>query len=74
MYADTLDELHEMAAKIGMKREWFQDDQRLPHYDLTVSRRIKAVQAGAVEVGWRDVWERIKRNVETIGGGDVQKA
>jgi hypothetical protein len=47
MYADTVDELHAMAAKIGLKREWFQDDQRLPHYDLHQARRTKALKHGA---------------------------
>jgi len=42
MFADTLEELHEFAQKIGMKREWFQD-KRLPHYDLTITRRKLAV-------------------------------
>ncbi len=49
MYADTLDELHEMAARIGMRRSWFQNKPSLPHYDLTINRRIMAIKAGAVE-------------------------
>lgn len=48
MYADTLDELHEIAAKIGMKRSWFQD-KRLKHYDLVASKRRLAVAHGAIE-------------------------
>ena len=39
MYADSLEELHAMAVQIGMKREWFQNKPRLPHYDLTPRRR-----------------------------------
>src|SRR5579859_4873438 len=42
MYVDPLgsvDELHALAAKIGMRRQWFQDDKRLPHYDLNPRRR-----------------------------------
>lgn len=46
MWADTLGELHAMAAKIGLKREWFQDS-RLPHYDLTPARRSAALRHGA---------------------------
>jgi hypothetical protein len=49
MIADTLEELHAMAARIGMKREWFQDKGRTPHYDLTPGRRAAAVKAGAIE-------------------------
>ena len=49
--ADTLDELHDFAAKIGMKRAWFQDHKLLPHYDLTPARRIVAVRLGATQEG-----------------------
>jgi Protein of unknown function (DUF4031) len=49
MYADSLAELHGMALLIGMKREWFQERPRLPHYDLTPARRMLALKYGAVE-------------------------
>jgi len=62
MFADDIDELHRFALSIGMKREWFQDDARLPHYDLNERRRAVAVRKGAIEVGWREVWERMKGN------------
>lgn len=50
LIADTNEELHEFALKIGMKREWFQKSSSGPHYDLVRSRRIKAVQLGAIEL------------------------
>lgn len=49
MYADTLDELHVMALSIGMRRAWFQDKEKLPHYDLVPPKRKAAVAAGAIE-------------------------
>lgn len=49
MFADSLEELHEFASKIGMRRNWFQD-KKLPHYDLTAKRRTVAVSLGAIEV------------------------
>jgi hypothetical protein len=49
MFADSLDELHEFASKIGMKKTWFQNG-RLPHYDLTAKRRELALSLGAQEV------------------------
>lgn len=49
MYADSLAELHEMADKIGLRREWFQDDERLPHYDLRPKHRETAVTLGVIE-------------------------
>jgi hypothetical protein len=56
--ADTLDELHTMAAKIGMKRAWFQDHPVVPHYDLVASRRAAAVEAGAIEMPMREQWAK----------------
>lgn len=62
MFADDLDELHEMAEKVGLKREWFQD-KSLPHYDLTENKRKQAVECGAKEVGpdRRDIVEHYKK-------------
>lgn len=45
-----MDELHTFAARIGIKREWFQDKGSTAHYDLMTAMRSKAVQAGAVEI------------------------
>ncbi len=49
LVADSDDELHAFAARVGMKRAWFQP-KSTPHYDLTASRRAKAVALGAVEL------------------------
>jgi hypothetical protein len=67
--ADTLDELHEFAAKLGLKREWFQGHHRNPafwHYDLTANKRVQAVRLGAKELTWREAAE--KRN-KAMGEG-----
>jgi hypothetical protein len=61
MFTDEIDltALHAMAARIGMRREWFQDKRSAPHYDLVPERRAAAVAAGAVELSWDDaaqVW------------------
>ncbi len=59
--ADTRTELHAFAARIGLRREWFQDKPNgLWHYDVTETKRAAAVRAGAGEVSWRDrtVWMR----------------
>jgi len=47
--ADELEELHALAARIGLRRSWFQSG-RVPHYDLTPGRRERALAAGAVFV------------------------
>lgn len=49
MLADTVAELHEFAARIGLRREWFQDGSA-PHYDVCKSRRVTAIKLGAIEL------------------------
>jgi hypothetical protein len=49
LWADSLEELHVFATRLGLKRAWFQDHPKLPHYDLVKSRRDKAVRLGAKE-------------------------
>lgn len=67
LIADTLDELHEMAQNIGMKRSWFQDNGRsCPHYDLTESRRKAAVEAGAIELGLHDFVDKMREIRERL--------
>lgn len=52
MFTDSADieELHFFAARLGMKREWFQPHAIAPHYDLVKSRRDLAMELGAIEV------------------------
>ena len=49
LMADSLEELHEFADSIGLKRSWFQSSARFPHYDLTEGKRNIAVKKGAIE-------------------------
>lgn len=51
MIADTIDELHQMADKIGVRRKWFQGD----HYDICLAKRAQAVTFGAKEVTCKDL-------------------
>jgi len=54
LFADTDEELHAFAEKIGLKRIWFQDRTPFHHYDLTVSKRRQALRAGAIPVGRKE--------------------
>lgn len=55
MLADTDDELHAMAARIGVQRRWWQSPEKTSgsHYDIALSKRALAVAAGAIEITWR---------------------
>lgn len=41
------DALHRIARQIGLRREWFQPKEGFPHYDVTPSKRVAAIRAGA---------------------------
>lgn len=54
MLADTDEELHAMAARIGVARKWHQAPPKHDsHYDIALSMKAKAVAAGAIEITWR---------------------
>jgi hypothetical protein len=51
LQADTADELHAFAARMGLVRQWFQSQAGRPekdHYDLTREGRELALASGAV--------------------------
>jgi len=50
MMADTLEELHAMAARLGLPRRAFQDKRSGAHYDLTEELRTEALRLGAVAI------------------------
>ena len=50
MMADTLDELHAMADRIGIARRHFQPANGKPHYDVCQAKRAAAIRAGAVVI------------------------
>lgn len=59
--------LHKFADRLYLKADWFQDDPRLPHYDLSASKRRKAIRLGAKPVGIGIVKKLMRRNHETEG-------
>jgi hypothetical protein len=71
MIADTDEELHAMAEKIGVARKWWQSPEKTSgsHYDIALSKRAIAVQLGAVEITWRQcgAMNRRRRMTGTLG-------
>jgi hypothetical protein len=69
-----LEALHAFAARLGLKRSWFQQGHsgRFPHYDLTPFKRRLAIQLGAASVNpfelirlcYPQVWELITAGSE----------
>lgn len=57
LISTCLDELHTFAKKIGLKRQWFQQHDKHPHYDLIGSLKTKAVEYGACVVSSRRIVE-----------------
>lgn len=57
--ADTKDELHAFAERIGLKRSWFQQKDGPKgvqwHYDVTDTKRAEAIAAGATPLEIREM-------------------
>jgi hypothetical protein len=53
LWADTIEELHFFAYRLSMKKEWFQNHNRHPHYDLRPSKHKLAIKLGALVYSYR---------------------
>lgn len=54
----SLEELHEFALRLGIRRERFQPHRRLPHYDLRPHVRERALALGAQAVSSKELFRR----------------
>ena len=54
----SLEELHDFARRLGLRREQFQRHERLPHYDLRPHMREKALALGAAAVSSKELFRR----------------
>ena len=68
LFADTQEELHGFAERLGLKRSWFQPKKELPHYDLTPNKRKQALLLGAQSVDRNKVAEMMRKNREVLNG------
>jgi hypothetical protein len=77
LFADTDDELHAFAARLGLKRSYAQSMnhvyQRFHHYDLTPNKRMQAVRLGAVEIDAGERGRETARIIEEIHQRDVEQ-
>lgn len=62
LVADSVTELVEFAAMLGLKSSYLQrgGSGRWPHFDLTPSKRAKAVKLGAIEVTSKELLVKAK--------------
>jgi hypothetical protein len=59
LVADTPEELHEAAGRLGLRREWAQEKGRTLHYDLPDEFRERAIALGLAEpISWRELARR----------------
>lgn len=59
MVADSSDELHAMADRIGVARRWVQHPGTLrEHYDISKGKRELAIRFGTVPITYRELGER----------------
>ena len=68
--ADTTDELHVFAARLGLPRRAFQTKPGKPafdHYDVTDELRERAMALGAISLTWRQAARQ--RRIRGPGGG-----
>lgn len=65
LMADTLQELHAMAAQLGLPRRAFQDKPSGAHYDVTVELRERALRLGVIAISRhadRELVRKVIRN------------
>jgi hypothetical protein len=70
MIADNEDELHAMAARIGVARGWYHKaGTPRSHYDIDAAKRVLALEAGAIEITMREcAVMTMRRGVEGVLG------
>ena len=62
LIADTQTELLEFVDKIGVQRKWIQNPlTNREHFDICTSKRVLAIDAGAIEIGFRELAEKTSK-------------
>jgi hypothetical protein len=72
LIADTSEELHAFAARLGMRRHWAQHEgQPTEHYDLMPGERALAVALGAREISLGDMGRMMRLKRERAAGKEM---
>lgn len=66
LIADSVNELHAFAARLGLQPGWFQGASVIPHYDLSLSKRKQATRLGAVELTLQQTAQRIRGQRQSV--------
>lgn len=61
LVADTYEEMHEFAEKIGIKPHFFHRNTKYPHYDISGEQRDLALQNGASSISSKDLVKICRR-------------
>jgi len=66
MVSATIHELHEFAETIGVKRCWYENNRgkKRPHYDIKGKQIEKALEAGAILVTRKELFQFLKENYD----------
>lgn len=60
MIADSTEELLAMCRKIGVNEKWIQKaGTPNEHFDISISKRKLAIDAGAIETGMRELAKKV---------------
>jgi len=66
MIADTTQELLDMCRKIGVQTKWIQyPDTANEHFDICLSKKVRALDFGATEIGFRDYARMVDNRKKT---------
>ncbi|WP_149194507.1 DUF4031 domain-containing protein [Luteimonas suaedae] len=74
LMADTLDELHAFAARLGIPRRAFQNRTSGAHYDVPAELRDAAIALGATAISRhrdRELVHAVIRNARAQGRGEA---
>lgn len=76
MLADTDEELHSMADRIGIQRKWWQSPHKTSgsHYDIAISKRKLALEFGAIAISYRQAAAMNRRRAVEGVLGDPNEA